>query len=143
MAKLAGLPRPNGRSNPKAFDNFSSSRSWDDTEWNWSRCDEIRKTSLLKYVSCKRRRIHALIRVWVLEPFFASWHDTYTYQISATSNLMVWTLNLKCSRGRYRAFLQLISGYRGVDVFGAGFLWSMRKLGQIRRCTLELQQLSC
>ena len=78
MAKLAGLPRPNGRSNPKAFDNFSSSRSWDDTEWFWSGCDEIPQTSSFKYVWCKRRIIGNLIqngrlpvglRSWVQETF--------------------------------------------------------------------------
>ena len=52
--KLFGLWRLNGKSKQKVFDNFSSSRSWDDTEWSWSHCDKIPQTSLFKYVWCKR-----------------------------------------------------------------------------------------
>ena len=84
-SKLAALPRPQGMSNQKAFNNFSSPMSEDDSEWIKSQCEKIPKTSLFKYDVCKQRWFGHLIqngrlpvgfRLWLQETFWCvlSWY---------------------------------------------------------------------
>ena len=73
MANLSGLPRPHLETYRKIYRSFSSSRSWDDTEWNWSQCDKIPRTSSFKYVWCKPRQIGALIQNGRLPVGLRSW----------------------------------------------------------------------